>query len=189
MLAGLILDTERRGLTGIPGLASIPFIGRLFARNKDEAQQTDIVMTLTPHVIRKTEITEADLRSFLVGGEVSPFQFETPPAGAVGPARRSGRPSPGSSRSARPRRRRTRIPRIPERPRRGRTGSPGQALTGAASFSILTLLMRLRSTSTTVKRQSLTVVTTSPPLGTEPSCSSMKPATVSNSADSGSGIS
>jgi general secretion pathway protein D len=83
LLAGLILDTERRGLTGIPGLASLPFIGRLFARNKDEAQQTDIVMTLTPHVIRKTDITEADLRSFLVGGEVSPFQFETPPPGST----------------------------------------------------------------------------------------------------------
>ncbi|HEX9188053.1 MAG TPA: secretin N-terminal domain-containing protein, partial [Vicinamibacteria bacterium] len=79
LLAGLILDNERRGLTGLPGLASIPFIGRLFAKNKDEAQQTDIVMTLTPHVIRRTEISEADLRSFLVGGEPSPFQFEAPP--------------------------------------------------------------------------------------------------------------
>jgi general secretion pathway protein D len=79
LLAGLILDNERRGLTGLPGVASIPFIGRLFARNKDEAQQTDIVMTLTPHVIRRTEIDENDLRSFLVGGESSPFLFETPP--------------------------------------------------------------------------------------------------------------
>ena len=79
MLAGLITDNERRGLTGLPGLASIPFLGRLFAKNKDEAQQTDIIMTLTPHVIRRTEISESDLRSFLVGGEVSPFQFETPP--------------------------------------------------------------------------------------------------------------
>jgi general secretion pathway protein D len=80
ILAGLILDNERRGLTGLPGLASIPFIGRLFARNKDEAQQTDIVMTLTPHIIRRTEIGEADLRSFLVGGEASPFLFEAPAA-------------------------------------------------------------------------------------------------------------
>lgn len=87
MLAGLILDNERRGLTGLPGVASIPFIGRLFARNKDEAQQTDIVMTLTPHVIRRTEIEERDLRSFLVGGEASPFLFEVPaqqPAPAPG---------------------------------------------------------------------------------------------------------
>lgn len=88
LLAGLILDNERRGLTGLPGIASIPFIGRLFARNKDEAQQTDIVMTLTPHIIRRSEITEADLRSFLVGGESSPFLFETPPpATPAGPSR------------------------------------------------------------------------------------------------------
>jgi general secretion pathway protein D len=85
VLAGLILDNERRGLTGVPGLASIPLIGRLFAKNRDEAQQTDIVMTLTPHVIRRTEIDEQDLRSFLVGGEASPFVFETPPAATPAP--------------------------------------------------------------------------------------------------------
>jgi general secretion pathway protein D len=85
VLAGLILDNERRGLTGLPGLASIPFLGRLFARNKDENTQTDIVMTLTPHVVRRTEIDESDLHSFLVGGEVSPFQFETPPPTATAP--------------------------------------------------------------------------------------------------------
>jgi general secretion pathway protein D len=80
LLAGLILDNERRGLTGLPGIADIPILGRLFARNEDEAQQTDIVMTLTPHVVRRTEIDENDLRSFLVGGEVSPFVFDVPPS-------------------------------------------------------------------------------------------------------------
>jgi general secretion pathway protein D len=82
LLAGLILDNERHGLTGLPGVASIPFIGRLFARNKDEATQTDIVMTLTPHVVRRTDISEDDLRSFLVGGESSPFVFDVPPSTA-----------------------------------------------------------------------------------------------------------
>jgi general secretion pathway protein D len=80
LLAGLILDSERSGLTGLPGVASIPIIGRLFGRNHEESNQTDIVMTLTPHVLRRPEITEEDLRSFLVGGEPSPFVFEpTPP--------------------------------------------------------------------------------------------------------------
>ena len=78
LLAGLILDNERHGLTGLPGLASVPVLGRIFARNKDESTQTDIVMTLTPHVVRQTEIREEDLRSFLVGGEVSPFVFDVP---------------------------------------------------------------------------------------------------------------
>lgn len=89
LLAGLILDNERYGLTGIPGIADIPFIGRLFARNREEASQTDIVMTLTPHVLRRPEITEADLRSFLVGGDSSPLLFDVPPkpaSDAFGPA-------------------------------------------------------------------------------------------------------
>jgi general secretion pathway protein D len=79
LIAGLILDNERYGLTGIPGVADIPFIGRLFARNQEDASQTDIVMTLTPHVLRRPEITEADLRSFLVGDDAAPPLFEVPP--------------------------------------------------------------------------------------------------------------
>jgi general secretion pathway protein D len=76
LLAGLILDSERYGLTGLPGVADIPIIGRLFGRNHEETSQTDIVMTLTPHVLRRPEITEEDLKAFLVGGEPSPFVFE-----------------------------------------------------------------------------------------------------------------
>jgi len=78
IIAGLINDSERHSLTGIPGIASLPIIGRLFARNHDETAQTDIVMTLTPHIIRRTQFTEEDLRSFSVGGETSPLIFEVP---------------------------------------------------------------------------------------------------------------
>jgi general secretion pathway protein D len=83
LLAGLILDSERYGLTGLPGIADIPFIGRLFGRNQEEAAQTDIVMTLTPHVLRRPDITEEDLRSFLVGGEASPALFDVAPRPAT----------------------------------------------------------------------------------------------------------
>ena len=78
IIAGLISDVEKHSLTGIPGIASLPFVGRLFARNHDETTQTDIVMTLTPHIIRRTQFTEEDLRSFSVGGETSPLIFEVP---------------------------------------------------------------------------------------------------------------
>jgi general secretion pathway protein D len=90
ILAGLINDRERTSLTGLPGLASVPFLGRLFARNQKEVQETDIVMTLTPHVVRKTDIHEEDLRSFFVGSDTSPLLFETP---AV-PAPPAPRPEP-----------------------------------------------------------------------------------------------
>jgi general secretion pathway protein D len=85
MLAGLIRDSERKTLTGLPGLASIPVLGTLFSRNQTEVEATDIVMTLTPHVVRRSEISVEDLRSFLVGGEGSPLLFEVPAPSAPAP--------------------------------------------------------------------------------------------------------
>ena len=67
MLAGLIRDDERHSLDGIPGLSDIPLVGRLFAHNTKSTDQTDIILTLTPHIIRVLDLTEADLRPFRVG--------------------------------------------------------------------------------------------------------------------------
>ncbi|HEY2908436.1 MAG TPA: secretin N-terminal domain-containing protein [Vicinamibacterales bacterium] len=67
MLAGLIRDDERRALDGIPGLSDVPLVGHLFAHNTRTVDQTDIILTLTPHIIRVLDLTEADLRPFRVG--------------------------------------------------------------------------------------------------------------------------
>jgi len=70
MLAGLIRDDERTILSGVPGLSDLPLIGKLFANHRKEAQQTDIVLTLTPHIVRVLDLNESDLRSFRLGREV-----------------------------------------------------------------------------------------------------------------------
>jgi general secretion pathway protein D len=67
MLAGLIRDDERTSMAGIPGLSDIPLIGRIFAHSTKSTDQTDIILTLTPHIIRILDLTEADLRPFRVG--------------------------------------------------------------------------------------------------------------------------
>jgi general secretion pathway protein D len=67
MLAGLIRDEERTVLSGVPGLSDIPVVGRLFARNRKESTQTDIILTLTPHIVRALQVTEADLAPFRLG--------------------------------------------------------------------------------------------------------------------------
>jgi general secretion pathway protein D len=67
LLAGLIRDDERLVLRGVPGLSDLPIVGRLFAQTQRQSQETDIVMTLTPHVIRVLDLTEDDLRPFRVG--------------------------------------------------------------------------------------------------------------------------
>jgi general secretion pathway protein D len=62
ILAGLIREDDRTERQNIPGLGDVPVLGSLFGRNRREAQQTDVVIMLTPHVIRGLEVSEEDLR-------------------------------------------------------------------------------------------------------------------------------
>ena len=70
-LAGLIRTDEGQSESGIPGLSDIPVLGRLFKRTSTDHRRTDIVLTLTPHVIRRASITEADLLPIWVGTETN----------------------------------------------------------------------------------------------------------------------
>ena len=67
MLAGLIRDDERKVRDGIPGLSDIPGVGRLFGHSRNERTQTDVILMLTPRIVRVLELTEEDLRAFKVG--------------------------------------------------------------------------------------------------------------------------
>ncbi len=78
LLAGLIQDEERRATAGIPGLASLPVVGRIFADNRKETQQTDIILMLTPRIVRVLDLTESDLRPFRVGRDQGPTALDLP---------------------------------------------------------------------------------------------------------------
>src|SRR5580765_4957989 len=54
MLAGLIRDEERHSLDGLPGLSDLPLVGHLFGHTTKSITQTDIILTLTPHIIRES---------------------------------------------------------------------------------------------------------------------------------------
>lgn len=98
LLAGLIRDDERNVAAGIPGLSDIPIVGRLFAHNRRETQETDIVLTLTPRIVRVLDLSEEDLRPFRVGrgtgtgGGIIDLPIEIP--GAQPPGAQPGAPSP-----------------------------------------------------------------------------------------------
>ncbi len=70
-LAGLIRSEESQSETGIPGLSDIPVLGRLFKKTTNDDRRTDIVLTLTPHIIRRANITEDDLQPIWVGTEAN----------------------------------------------------------------------------------------------------------------------
>jgi general secretion pathway protein D len=95
LLAGLIRDDERRTLRGIPGLSDLPIIGPMFAHTQRESRETDIVLTLTPHVIRVLDLTEEDLRPFRVGDTAAgPLALPVPvPLPAAPPVEREPAPA------------------------------------------------------------------------------------------------
>ena len=68
-LAGLIRTDEAASSQGIPGLSDIPVIGRLFSNKSTQDQRTDVVLTITPHIIRRADITEEDLLPIWAGTE------------------------------------------------------------------------------------------------------------------------
>lgn len=68
-LAGLIRNDQTSSESGVPGLSDIPVLGRFFSRKNTDKRRTDLVLTLTPHIIRRPDITEADLQPLWVGTE------------------------------------------------------------------------------------------------------------------------
>ena len=71
LLAGLIRDDERYVKDGIPGLSDIPGLSHIFTHDRKEATQTDVVLMLTPHIIRVLDLTDDDLRPLRVPREGS----------------------------------------------------------------------------------------------------------------------
>ena len=66
-LAGLIQQNDETSDSKTPFLGDLPVIGRLFTNNHKHTLRTDLVMTMTPHIIRIPDITEDDLAPMWVG--------------------------------------------------------------------------------------------------------------------------
>jgi general secretion pathway protein D len=66
-LAGLIQDTNNISDTKTPFLGDIPILGRFFTETHTHKQRTDLVLTMTPHIVRMPDITEDDVAPMWVG--------------------------------------------------------------------------------------------------------------------------
>jgi general secretion pathway protein D len=69
VLAGLISDEDRSGASKVPGLGDLPLLGRLFANQRDELSKTEIVLLITPRIIRNIERPELADSEFFGGTE------------------------------------------------------------------------------------------------------------------------
>lgn len=71
VLAGLINDEDRQSASKIPGLGDLPLIGHLFSTHRDQTAKTEIILLITPHIIRNLTRLEASLGEFSSGTESS----------------------------------------------------------------------------------------------------------------------
>ena len=107
MMAGLISQEERVHTSGLPGISEIPILRRLFSTTKDEKKKTDVVMLLTPHIIRMPNIAETDIKPVWVGTADNPklkgenLNWAPSPFGA-GAADKAKAAPPASQPSAQP---------------------------------------------------------------------------------------
>lgn len=122
VLAGLIQQSNSNSDSKTPFLGDIPILGRLFTQNVNTRNRTDLMLTMTPHIIRIPDITDEDVAPMWVGTQnnitfrgvsprlesqasVDPFtpraagQFETDAAtdGRITPPTSTVAPIPGSA--------------------------------------------------------------------------------------------
>jgi general secretion pathway protein D len=69
VLAGLINDEERTTANKVPGLGDLPILGRLFSTQKDDNVKTEIVLSITPRLIRNIARPDAATTEFWYGSE------------------------------------------------------------------------------------------------------------------------
>ena len=98
VLAGLISDEDRKGANKVPGFGDLPLLGRLFSSQRDELAKTEIVLLITPRVIRNIERPELNDAEFFAGTEAvagdQPQRIRPPSPGVAGGSA-SARSRPG----------------------------------------------------------------------------------------------
>ena len=93
LLAGLLREDERNSLTGFPGIMRLPIVKQLFSNNDKVIKQTDIVMLLTPRILRTHELRTSDLSPIYIGTQ-SNMTLGGPPAVIGGDAAAPEAPAP-----------------------------------------------------------------------------------------------
>jgi general secretion pathway protein D len=71
VLGGLISDQDRYSASKIPGIANMPVVGSIFANHDSSHTKTEIVLSITPRILRAPANVDAALREIFSGTENS----------------------------------------------------------------------------------------------------------------------
>jgi general secretion pathway protein D len=111
LIGGLLSNQETTSLAGSLGMNSIPLIGKLFGAREKKADNSEVIISITPHIVRAPKVTEEDMVALRVGtqevprvmGARPPLFGTEPEAPAAAPqAAPPGTTPPGTTSGARP---------------------------------------------------------------------------------------
>ena len=71
LLAGLLREEDRRTLRGLPGALRVPLLQSLFGDNDEATRKTEVVMLLTPRIVRTHELTQRDVSPIHIGTQTN----------------------------------------------------------------------------------------------------------------------
>jgi general secretion pathway protein D len=71
VLAGLINNEDRTSGSKVPGVGDLPILGRLFGSTRDQTDKTEIVLSITPHLVRNVQRPALTSSEFSAGTESS----------------------------------------------------------------------------------------------------------------------
>ncbi len=89
IIGGLIKDEERKNRSKIPILGDIPILGKLFSSSDDGTIKTDILMSITPNIVRNMELPDKDSQAFWSGTEDN---YDTKPLFVMAASKSSKKP-------------------------------------------------------------------------------------------------
>lgn len=85
ILGGLISSGDRNTAAKVPGLGQLPVLGKLFSNNSGTDNKTEIILSITPHILRAPAVLDASVRNVFSGteGTLRERALQLDPIGAV----------------------------------------------------------------------------------------------------------
>ena len=85
ILGGLIQDNETLSANKVPALGEFPLLNRLFGSNSNEDKKTEVVLSITPHILRAPVVADSRAREMFSGTEsaVREAPLRLDPVGSV----------------------------------------------------------------------------------------------------------
>jgi general secretion pathway protein D len=95
LIGGLLEGSQASSVSGALGLSTLPIIGKLFGNNQKRVEEKEVIISLTPRIVRAPKVTESDLVPMPVGTQAVP-RVEGASPGLFGPEPETTPPAPAA---------------------------------------------------------------------------------------------